>query len=43
MVGGIGQIGKFNVTIVGHQKGRDTKENIKEILECLIQKDTEKH
>lgn len=29
MVGGIGQIGKFNVTIVGHQKGRDTKENIK--------------
>ncbi|EQF24757.1 acetyl-CoA carboxylase, carboxyl transferase, alpha subunit [Clostridioides difficile CD160] len=29
IVGGIGQIGRFNVTIVGHQKGRDTKENIK--------------
>ena len=29
IIGGIGQIGNFNVTIIGHQKGNDVKENIK--------------
>lgn len=29
IVAGIGKIDKFNVTIVGHQKGNDVKENIK--------------
>ncbi|MFQ6539055.1 MULTISPECIES: acetyl-CoA carboxylase carboxyltransferase subunit alpha [Aphanothece] len=28
MVGGIGRIGETNVVMLGHQKGRDTKENV---------------
>ncbi|MGL4910988.1 MAG: acetyl-CoA carboxylase carboxyltransferase subunit alpha [Romboutsia sp.] len=29
IIGGIGKIEKFNVTIIGHQKGKDVHENIK--------------
>lgn len=29
LVGGLAQIGKYNVTFIGHQKGNDVKENIK--------------
>jgi len=29
LVGGLARIGDFNVVILGHQKGRDTKDNIK--------------
>lgn len=29
IIGGIGKIDSFNVTIIGHQKGNDVKENIK--------------
>ena len=28
LVGGIGQLGSYNVVFLGHQKGRDTKDNI---------------
>lgn len=29
IVGGIGKVGNYNVTIIGHQKGHDTKEKIR--------------
>nr|WP_024621378.1 acetyl-CoA carboxylase carboxyltransferase subunit alpha [Clostridioides mangenotii] len=29
IIGGIGKIGNYNVTIIGHQKGHDTKEKIR--------------
>lgn len=42
IVGGLASIGGRPVTVIGQQKGRSTKENIKQrILECHHQKDTE--
>ncbi|MBS5787465.1 MAG: acetyl-CoA carboxylase carboxyltransferase subunit alpha [Clostridioides difficile] len=29
IIGGIGKVGNYNVTIIGHQKGHDTKEKIR--------------
>lgn len=34
MIGGLAQINGFNVMIIGHQKGRDTKENIQRNFGC---------
>jgi len=42
IVGGIGMIGNQRIMLIGHQKGHDTKENIIEILVCLILKAIEK-
>ena len=40
IVGGIGKLDGIPVTVVGHQKGKDTKDNIARNLACPIRKDS---
>ena len=43
IVGGIATFEGIPVTVIGEQKGKKQKKIWKEILECQIQKDIEKH
>ena len=43
VIAGLAKIDNTRCVIIGNQKGRDTKEKIKEISECQSQKVIEKH